>query len=121
MQEIYHAYFASFSIIMGTTLPFLMEAINNFFNLSSRTVKSIVSWTVPIVLLLAAWVMANFLDAGFLYHMPWYMALFYGAWAALMSNVCWNNVPWLKNIVVELFHRLEKYLSNKNNNESFPQ
>ena len=99
MNEIYLAYFASFSIVCGKTLPFIIEFLNRILKLTSRRVKSIVSWVVPVAIMYIGWVLGNFFDGSFLQELPAWKPAVYGAWAALLSNIEWNNVPWLKDAV----------------------
>lgn len=103
LQELYLTYFAAFSIVVGKTLPFVIEAVNRWLNLQTKRVKSIVSWVVPVLVMYAGWGLGHFFEGSFLVGLEAWHPLAYGAWAALLSNMEWNNVPWLKEAVNSFF------------------
>ena len=107
LNELYVTYFATFSLVAGTTLPFVIEWVNRVFELTTSAVKSIVSWAVPVVLMYAGWGLGHFFE-GFLSELPYWHPLVYGAWAGLMANIEWTAVPWLKTAVTAFFEWLLK-------------
>lgn len=113
MSDIYVAYFATFSVVAGTTFPFVTEAINRWFDLQGKVLKSIVSWVVPVAIMYVGWGLGNFFDGSFLQDLVWWKPAVFGAWAGLLSNVCWNDVPWLKDAVNNFF----EWLLNKNSTD----
>ena len=102
-NALYMLYFATFSIFAGTTVPFIVQAWLEFVKPKTAVWKSIWSWIVPLVLGIAGWGLGLVFDGGFLAGLVWWHALIYGAWAAVMANVAWDNVPWLKELVNQLF------------------
>ncbi len=103
MNEIYLAYFATFSVVMGTTLPWVTEFFNRILDLENKYLKHAVSWAVPVAIMYAGWFAGNFFDGSFLQDLVWWKPAGFGVWAGLMSNIEWNNVPWLKDAVNNFF------------------
>lgn len=103
MNEIYLAYFATFSVVMGTALPWVIELLNRLMTLENKYLKHFVSWTVPAAIMYAGWFGSNFFDGSFLQELAWWKPGIYGIWAGLMANIEWNNVPWLKDAVNNFF------------------
>lgn len=102
IEIMYAAYFATFSVVLGTTLPFIIELINRWGKLEGKTTKSIVSWVVPVAIMYIGWGLGHLFE-GFLSDLPAWHPLTFGVWAGLMANVEWKTVPWLKNAVNSLF------------------
>ena len=98
LEVLFALYFATLSVVVGTTLPFAIELINRVFDFQKEITKSIVSWVIPVVVMYVAWG-ANQVFVGFLTDVPFWHPLVYGVWSALMANIEWNNVPWLKEVV----------------------
>ena len=103
LKEMYLLYFATFSVFSVTTMPFVVQAWLEYWKPKTKLWKSIWSWIVPVALAMAAWGVGLFFKEGFLADLLWYQAAIYGAWAAVMANVAWDNVPWLKVIVGQFF------------------
>lgn len=99
MEAIYLAYFATFSVVTGVTLPLVIEFLNQTVNITQKFWKSVVSWGVPVAIMYVGWAIGNFFDGSFLQSLPVWQPAVYGAWAGLMANVNWANVPWLKEMV----------------------
>ncbi len=103
MNEIYLAYFATFSVAMGTTLPWATEFFNRLFTLENKYLKHAVSWAVPVAIMYVGWFAGNFFEGSFLQNLAWWKPAVFGIWAGLVSNFEWNNVPWLKDAVNNFF------------------
>ena len=103
LNELYLAYFVSFSIVIGKTLPFLIEAVIRWLSLEGKTIKSVTSWVVPVLVMYAGWGLGHLFEGSFLTGLEAWQPLAYAAWAALMANIEWKTVPWLKNAVNSLF------------------
>ena len=108
MNELYVAYFATFSIVFGTTLPWVIELFNRWFDLENKYLKHLVSWLVPVAIMYIGWGLGNFFDGSFLQDLPAWQPLAFGVWAGLMANFEWTNVPWLKDAINSFFDWLLK-------------
>jgi len=109
LTALYMTYFAAFSVFAGTTVPIIVKAWLEFWKPKTKVWTSVWSWIVPLVIGVAGWALGLFFKEGFLANLAWHEAIIYGAWAAIMGNVAWDNVPWLKEVVNQLF----VYLLNK--------
>ena len=103
LKTLYMLYFAAFSVFAGTTVPFIVQAWLEFWKPETKVWKSIWSWIIPVTLGVAGWALGLIFQDGFLAGLVWWHALIYGAWAAVMANVAWDNVPWLKELVNQFF------------------
>lgn len=103
LKELYMLYFAAFSVFSATTVPFVVKAWLAFWKPKTKVWTSIWSWIVPVVLGMAGWGLGLLLKDGFLANLVWYHAVLYGVWAAVMANIAWENVPWIKELVNQVF------------------
>ena len=103
LTELYAVYFFTFSVFAGTTVPFIVKAWLEYWKPKTKLWKSIWSWIVPLVIGAAGWALGLIFQEGFLAGLVWWHALIYGAWAAFMGNIAWDNVPWLKELVNQFF------------------
>jgi hypothetical protein len=108
----YAAYFGTYSVVLGQTLPWVIEFWNRTFKPKTSKWKSRWSWIIPIVLHILAWFIAQLVKVGFLYEVHWVSALFFGAWAATISNVNWNNVPWLKDLINDNLDKIIGFIND---------
>lgn len=99
INDLFGEYFATFSVVAGITIPFLMEFLNRIFNIGSAIAKSILAWVVPVLIMYAGWGLANVLEGSFLQGLPYWHPALYGLWAALLANIEWKNILWLKEAV----------------------
>ncbi len=104
LQALYMSYFAAFSVMAGVTVPIVVKAWLEFWKPKTKVWRSIWSWIIPVAVGMVGWLLGVFIfKDGFLANLVWTDALIYGAWAAIMGNVAWDNVPWLKEIINQLF------------------
>lgn len=108
----YAAYFGTYSVIVGQTLPWVIEFWNRTFQPKTAKWKSRWSWIIPVVLHVVAWGLAQVFKVGFLYELHWVSAVIFGAWAATLANVNWNNVPWLKDLVNDNIDKIVNFINN---------
>jgi hypothetical protein len=114
---VYALYFATFSAFCTVTVPFIIEAWMRWFQPQTKFWKSVWSWIIPPALGMGGWGLASIFQDGFLFGLPWWSGLFFGAWAAVMANVGWGNVPWIKEFVTNLFEWLTDVLFNQKRGE----
>lgn len=95
----YILYFGTYSVVAAQTLPWVIEFWNRTFKPKNAKWKSRWSWIIPIILHLVAWGLGQILKTGFLYEVHWVATLVFGAWSAMLANVTWNNVTWVKELI----------------------
>jgi hypothetical protein len=119
LAMVYALYFATFSVFCTMTVPFIIEIWLRWIQPETKLWKSIWSWIIPPVIAMGGWGLALLFQDGFLFGLPWYSGLFFGAWASVMANVGWKNVPWIKDFVTNLFEWLaELWFTRKQEEEN---
>ncbi len=101
---------ASFWALATIGIPFVIEFIYEKIAKPKTSLwKSIWSWTIPILGFYVAWFAGKLFDVGFLVEYEiWWVPGIMGAIAALIANLGWNNVPWLKVAIIEIIKLLPK-------------
>ncbi len=102
---------ASFWMLVTVGLPFIIEFIyEKIAKPKTEKWRSFWSWLIPIAIMYVIWFGGNMFEVEtFLneYTLWWTPAIF-GGLAAAISNYGWNNVPWIKQIIVWIIGQIPK-------------
>ena len=100
--------FWSFSTI---AVPFVIELIyEKIAEPQTKLWKSIWSWVIPIALTYVLWLVGIYFEIGYLVeYTVWWTPAIFGAISAGISNYGWNNIPWVKQMIIYIISLLPKF------------
>jgi len=110
MGELDILWLTSFIAFSTAGLPFIIEFIfKKIKEPETKLWKSIWSWIIAIGATYVVWLIGIFFDFGFLVGYDlWWIPLIFGVFGSLFANYGWNNVPWIKNFIMEIIKLLPK-------------
>lgn len=97
----YTGTFLAFSTLLA---PLVVEAIfEHLYDPEKKLIKSIMSWVVIIIIIFPIWQLQVWLSVGWLAELTiWWHVAIWGAGSAIVANVSWVNIEWIKIIIKKI-------------------